>query len=624
MRALFLRAQAERQRVVALVLVAIVYFGIARLSLLLAFEGTNASPVWPPSGFALAILLVLRRGLWPGVASGAFVANAVTFITNGAPLGWKVLLASTVIALGNATEATLAEAVLDRIVSPKRSPLARALLFAATTGAASAVAAAIGATTVLRGGFAPAAMASSIFVTWWVGDWVGMLLTTPLLLSILPLEREVIRTGKALPALIACGAAISIWLVARSSASLGSNELNRALLWLQAGIGAAAIIGLGFGAARSAEQPKPEALALHVDEQTLSLAPALAGLGVLAASLALWRSVLRDHEVALFEATHAASEGVTAAIESALRSDARAVERLAARWVRRGALDEGEWRDSARAFIADFHGFEAFAWVSSENSVGWVESRASATSIALTPAELSQARSAPGRAIASFRSRSADHEPVLIFAVALSGDSPGLIAGAVRLREVFAEATAHLSSDFEVRVTGPFEPAVGRIGAIGPGRAMAQSATVRGSPTGLRVEVRASPRKARQLRSALPEVILGGGSVFSAMVAALLFLAQEVRSRERKARSDGEHLMKVNRELAEERKRAEAAAQAKAEFLANMSHELRTPMSAVVGLSALLRDTALSETQREYVNDLELSSNLLRQLIDDILDLSKL
>ena len=167
--------------VVALVLVAIVYFGLARLSLLLAFEGTNASPVWPPSGFALAILLALRGRGWQGIACGAFVANAVTFMTNGVPFGVNVVLASLAIALGNASEAVLGEFVLARFVEAKRSPFARALLFVATSGAASAVAAAVGTGTVLIGGFALRELAKSIFLTWWVGDWVGILLVTPLL-----------------------------------------------------------------------------------------------------------------------------------------------------------------------------------------------------------------------------------------------------------------------------------------------------------------------------------------------------------------------------------------------------------------------------------------------------------
>ncbi len=68
--------------------------------------------------------------------------------------------------------------------------------------------------------------------------------------------------------------------------------------------------------------------------------------------------------------------------------------------------------------------------------------------------------------------------------------------------------------------------------------------------------------------------------------------------------------------------RANAATTAKAEFLANMSHELRTPLNSLCGMSALLEDTALDSTQREYVRALGQSAGHLLALVNDVLDLS--
>jgi PAS domain S-box-containing protein len=83
-------------------------------------------------------------------------------------------------------------------------------------------------------------------------------------------------------------------------------------------------------------------------------------------------------------------------------------------------------------------------------------------------------------------------------------------------------------------------------------------------------------------------------------------------------------LKETQAELQRAKVAAEAANVAKSLFLANMSHEIRTPMNAVIGMTDLLRTTALDEYQRDLVGTLRTSSEVLLTLINDILDFSKI
>lgn len=69
---------------------------------------------------------------------------------------------------------------------------------------------------------------------------------------------------------------------------------------------------------------------------------------------------------------------------------------------------------------------------------------------------------------------------------------------------------------------------------------------------------------------------------------------------------------------------AQEASEAKSMFLANMSHEIRTPLNGIVGFTELLKDTQLQDEQREFIDIIEKSSENLLEIINNILDLSKI
>ena len=155
-----------------LIAVAITYFILAKLGFRLASVNPSASPIWAPTGIALAAMLLGGVRLWPAVFIGAFAANLTTAGT---------LLTSTLIATGNTLEALVAGVLIsywsggaETFTSPWR-----VVKFALVSGSATVVSATIGVVTLCQAGLADWANFNPIWITWWLGDAAGALVVTP-------------------------------------------------------------------------------------------------------------------------------------------------------------------------------------------------------------------------------------------------------------------------------------------------------------------------------------------------------------------------------------------------------------------------------------------------------------
>ncbi|HKP90266.1 MAG TPA: MASE1 domain-containing protein, partial [Thermoleophilaceae bacterium] len=157
------------------VLIAGAYFGAGKLGLTLAYAQGNVTAVWPPTGIALAALVVWGYRFWPGVALGALLANATTDVPALTTIG---------IATGNTLEALCGAYLLKRV--DFRPSLGRVRDVAALVlGAAvlsTAVAATIGNLSLLLGGEIEADRFGFFWRLWWLGDMGGDLLVAPVLM----------------------------------------------------------------------------------------------------------------------------------------------------------------------------------------------------------------------------------------------------------------------------------------------------------------------------------------------------------------------------------------------------------------------------------------------------------
>ena len=161
-----------------LILVAtIVYFGVAKLGLSLASVNTNVSPVWPPTGIAIASLLIFGWRLWPAIFVGALAANLQTHVSVPTAAG---------IALGNTIEALVAFLLLSKGMRWHRSLRSVADVFRFVVCAAVVApmaSATIGNLSLCFGGAAQWINFPYLWLTWWLADGFGALILTPFLLS---------------------------------------------------------------------------------------------------------------------------------------------------------------------------------------------------------------------------------------------------------------------------------------------------------------------------------------------------------------------------------------------------------------------------------------------------------
>ena len=166
----------ELKNLATLAILAGVYFVAGKLGLQLAYVNASATAVWPCTGIAVAALLLYGYRVWPGILVGAFLVNLTTMGTVETSIG---------IALGNTLEGLAGCYLVTRFARGKEA-FARAqdiFKFALLAGmAATTVSATIGVTTLALGGFANWAAFGSIWSTWWLGDAVGAVIVTPLLL----------------------------------------------------------------------------------------------------------------------------------------------------------------------------------------------------------------------------------------------------------------------------------------------------------------------------------------------------------------------------------------------------------------------------------------------------------
>ncbi len=279
--------------VVGIAALALAYFAGARLGLRFVDLGPQVSAVWPPSGIALAAILLGGYRLWPGIVLGEFASSLVA----GLALPAVVLLAAD-----NTAKVLLAVWLLKRFVGFRNSmERVRDVIGLAVVGAllTTAAGAALGvACHMVFSGLAPAA-AAGFWFTWWLADATGVLLLTPAILTWANW-----RTGGVSVRRLAEGGALAVTLVV-ITLLVFTGRLHQpyliapVLVWAalrfgQRGTATAIVLVSSLGIAMTSKGMGPFVLA----EPTPSLLSLQAFLGVVAVTAMLLSAILAERQAA--------------------------------------------------------------------------------------------------------------------------------------------------------------------------------------------------------------------------------------------------------------------------------------------------------------------------------------
>jgi signal transduction histidine kinase len=197
-------------RVGEIVLAGLVYFALARGSLMFASLNASATPIWPPTGLAIALLLVRGNSLLPAIVLGAFAANYMTTPS---------IATSAAIAIGNGLEALIAALLLSRWASGERvfqSPVGVGKFALVVTAIAAPVSATIGVSSLAATGYAPWSDFLAVWTTWWLGNLAGAILAAPAIVLWMRTARGDEARNFGVSALLAFAAALAVAAIALS------------------------------------------------------------------------------------------------------------------------------------------------------------------------------------------------------------------------------------------------------------------------------------------------------------------------------------------------------------------------------------------------------------------------
>ena len=669
----------KHKNLVVIFLVAVIYFVCARLSVNLAFENTNASPIWPPSGLAFAAVIIFgRKALW-GVFLGALAINFLTFSGNH-QFSANIALCTLLIGLGNTLEAYLGERFY-RSFSGDESPLSSyhnffkmlMVTFAACMGCAL-----IATISLLLTNLITLDLFKTVLVTWWMGDYVGILIISPLILAVAnwknysDSKESVLEYTIHLVILIAVSSIIFsdmsqgsilselsfiilpflLWMVYRFSvpyisaavmlvsfiAVFGTvngygpfvrEELNESLLLLQSFMGITSVTFVALSITLNKQPLNKEDTTDDFPKNALWFT-AISFILSLLVSLFIIQENERKNNDQVKARMEQKRDALTGTIKNQLKFMVDGLSRMGHRRSYYELVNQDVWLNDAKSIYSDFVSFKELEWVDSDYRVHWVypeKNNENAIGINLS----FEPKRKKALDLARQTSKAVISEPIdllqggrgIIIAVPVHDEAVflGYILGVCELNTLFESFLDDYKNNYFIQVN------VGDIIAHKSENFYDNYFKVTGDESfnTLKWNLTLIPKPAflQELGKESNSFSVILAFLISVLFSLSVYLILYARYRARSLFELNENLLRKNEELNKEKEISQQAAVAKSQFLANMSHEIRTPMNGVLGALQLAMDSRDSDI-RNYLKVIDISAKNLMDIINDILDYSKI
>ena len=659
-----------------IIIISAVYYILARLSLNLAYENSNASPIWPPSGFALGMVLLLGRRALPGIFIGAFLANLVTFIDTLDEVTLSAaspfLIISLVIAIGNTVEAFLGHFLIEKFKAVNFLQSSNELLkFSLIAVLVSFIGAAIGSVTLFTGGVIPAEIWSVVFITWGTGDLAGIIVFTGMICEARNINLKnldsLVEAALFFVVLIIVNLLVFshtftmpflhsmyyillplfLWPVFRFKffiTSVGlcittlaavygtingigefySENINESLLKIQFFIITSALTIYTLAIYISPKnRERQETLKLKAGHLVFPLFLSLLLLVITMLINYSYRESFYKNQMAELEKRELE---LAEEFNTSFQQTFQGLTRMARRWSQ-GRYDKESWSDDALAYFVDYDNLQALSWVDRTYHVRWIEPlKGNEQAVNLNLAFEERRRVALNKAKAK-KSQTVTGPINLVqggkgflvyFPLDKKGEFDGFISVVFRTEKVFGNFMKSYSQKYAYKIIY-LDEAVTEHKDF---QDLTGAADLSVLGNGWKIKV--SPLDENYFISSYQKFIIPIGAVVALFVAAIALLLQNSRSKSIELEEVNKNLIHKNMELDKAKKRSEDASAAKSRFLANMSHEIRTPLNGIVGAAELSQQCTNTKDMAEYNDIIISSSKSLMDIINDILDFSKI